>query len=143
MPFLLEERRARVAFLRELMDRADVTVAEKYRRLLEAYQIENDYGRAVDAYRGPLELDGQVLTVDFLKVGRVAFGYLTLDSARAGIWDREAGAWVEVDGEYRRSIRAGLAMANKQASFDLLTLPVAAPVEAPGPNGAAPEESGR
>ena len=38
MPFRLEERRARVLRLRDMMDQADVTASEKYRRVMEAYQ---------------------------------------------------------------------------------------------------------
>ena len=34
----IDERNKRVATLKGLMDRADVTVSEKYRRILEAYQ---------------------------------------------------------------------------------------------------------
>ena len=128
VPFLLDERRARVAHLRELMARADVTTSEKYRRLIEAYQIENDYGRAVDAYRGTLELDGTTKTVDFLKIGRVAFLYLTLDGSEAGAWDVSSKSWTDAD-DYRGEIRRGLKMANKQAAFDLLTLPLPAPSE--------------
>ncbi|MBT4765272.1 MAG: DUF3450 domain-containing protein, partial [Methylococcales bacterium] len=44
LPFLTEERNQRVAELKKIMIRADVTNAEKYRRILEAYQIENEYG---------------------------------------------------------------------------------------------------
>jgi hypothetical protein len=54
VPFLLDERTARVAGLQALMARADVTISEKYRRILEAYQIELDYGRSLDAYEGRL-----------------------------------------------------------------------------------------
>jgi hypothetical protein len=128
VPFLLDERRRRVTHLRELMARADVTTSEKYRRLIEAYQIENDYGRAVDAYRGTLELGGATMTVDFLKVGRVAFLYLTLDGSEAGAWDTTSRSWTDAS-DYRGEIRRGLKMANKQAAFDLLTLPLPAPSE--------------
>src|SRR5690606_2544825 len=44
LPFLPEERADRLAGLQDLLPRADVSLAEKYRRILEAYQIESDYG---------------------------------------------------------------------------------------------------
>src|SRR5690606_10085843 len=45
VPFRLEERRARVASLRALLGRSDVTTAEQFRNVMQAWQIENDYGR--------------------------------------------------------------------------------------------------
>ncbi len=54
VPFLAEERTERVTGLRELLSRADVTSAEKFRVVMEAWQIENDYGRTIFAYRGEL-----------------------------------------------------------------------------------------
>ncbi|HEX7025778.1 MAG TPA: DUF3450 family protein, partial [Gammaproteobacteria bacterium] len=43
VPFLSEERAERIAGLRELLRDGNFTNSEKYRRILEAYQIENDY----------------------------------------------------------------------------------------------------
>ncbi|MGH7822734.1 MAG: DUF3450 domain-containing protein, partial [Candidatus Binatia bacterium] len=40
VPFLIEERARRVATLKEMMTRADVAFSEKYRRIVEAYQVE-------------------------------------------------------------------------------------------------------
>jgi hypothetical protein len=130
VPFLLGERRERVANLKVLMDRADVTNAEKYRRLLEAYQIENDFGRTIEAYRGSLDANGETKTVDFLRVGRVVLLYQSLDGKEAGVWSQKDRAWQPLDGSYRPSIRQGLRIARKQAAPDLLRLPVPAAEDA-------------
>lgn len=136
VPFLLDERRLRVQRLRKLLERADVTVAEQYRRLMEAYSIENEYARTIEAYKGNLTVDGTDLTVDFLRIGRVTFLYQTLDQAQAGWWDQENKTWVKLGSEFRTPIRQGLRMANKQAAFDLLRLPVPAPQPPSGQEGA-------
>lgn len=132
VPFLLGERRNRIAQLRELMDRADVTNAEKYRRITEAYQIENDFGRTIEAYSGSLEGAGagDARTVDFLRIGRVILLYQTLDGDEVGVWNQAGGAWEVLDGSYRPAIRQGLRIARKQAAPDLLRLPVSAPEDA-------------
>jgi hypothetical protein len=126
LPFLLEERRERVAGLRRMMDRADVTISEKYRRLLEAFQIENEYGRTIEAYRGPLEADGQSRTVDFLRVGRNVLLYQTLDGNESGIWQPDSASWAVLSGSYRIPIRQGLRIARKQAAPDLIRIPMPA-----------------
>lgn len=135
IPFLPDERANRVASLRAMMDRADVTDSEKYRRVLEAYQVENEYGRTIEAYRGTLELDGNELTVDFLRVGRVALLYRSLDGKLTGAWDREAGQWTDLDGDHRAAIRKGLAVAREQTAPALLELPLPAAPPLPDNSG--------
>ncbi len=125
-PFLLEERRNRVARLREMMDRADVSDSEKYRRVLEAYQIENEYGRTIEAYQGSLRDGDRERAVDFLRFGRVVLVYQTLDGEESGVWNRKKGGWETLGSEYRVSIAQGLRIARKQAAPDLLRLPVPA-----------------
>ena len=127
VPFLLEERQRRVAFLKALLERSDVTVAEKFRRVLEAFEIENDYGRTIEAYKGSLDLDGTTREVDFLRVGRVALLYQTADAETYGMWDQSVRDWVPLSSEYRSQIRAGLRVARKQIAPDLLMLPISAP----------------
>lgn len=125
VPFLLEERRARVRALQELMDRADVSDAERYRQILRAYQIENDYGRSIEAYKGEL-VDGESSrAVDFLRIGRVVLLYQTLDGSETGSWDPDKRAWAPAQ-DYRSGVREGLRMARKQTAPDLLKLPVPA-----------------
>ncbi|MAZ49826.1 MAG: hypothetical protein CME65_14790 [Halobacteriovoraceae bacterium] len=123
-PFLPIERKKRVADLKEMMNRADVSTSEKFRRILEAYQVENEYGRTLEAYRGKLTTGKKDITVDFLRVGRLALAYQTLDQKKQGVWDKTAKKWVELDDDYRRSITTGLKVARKQTAPELLTLPL-------------------
>jgi hypothetical protein len=128
-PFLPEERRLRITQLKALMDRADVSVGEKYRRVLEAYQIEMEYSRTIEAGRGELASSEQSRTVDFLRIGRVGLYYLTLDRNEVGFWNPTSGQWEVLPERYNLPIRNGLRIARKQAAPDLLPLPVSAPRE--------------
>jgi len=126
LPFLPEERKHRVEMLKDMFVRADVTNAEKYRRILEAYQIENDYGNTIEAYRSDLELNGTVTEVDFLRLGRVAIYYQRLDGSESGLWSKTNKRWESLPLSYSNSIRNGLRIARKEAAPDLLILPVPA-----------------
>jgi hypothetical protein len=130
VPFLIKERRKRIEDLHGMMGRADVSSAEKFRQIMEAYQIENEFGRTIEAYRSTLELDGKETTVDMLRFGRIALLYQSLDETQSGRWDVESKAWVTLDTSYRSSIRQGLRIARKQTAPDLIRLPLTAPVDA-------------
>jgi hypothetical protein len=121
IPFLPEERQFRIAELQTLMERADVSLAEKYRRVLEAYQVETEYGRTIEAYQDELVLEEATRTVNFLRIGRVGLYYLTLDGQEAGAWDQ---GWHALDDGYRQAIDKGLKVAKKQLPPDLLVLPL-------------------
>ena len=128
VPFHMDERRQRIAFLRNNLDRSDVSVAEKFRQVLEAYKIESEYGRKIDAYKGSVEIGGTERDVNFFRVGRIALLYQTTDTEVSGAWDQASRSWVELDsGEYRNAIMKGLRIARKEASIDVLALPIAAP----------------
>jgi hypothetical protein len=126
VPFLLEERTARVQNLKDMMGRADVTISEKYRRILEAYQIELEYGRTLDAYEGRLGTGGDARTVEFVRLGRVSLMYRTLDGSEVGYWDAQKKNWVQ-DASYRDDIQQALRVARGQGAKELLTVPVPAP----------------
>lgn len=127
IPFLTDERRDRVTRLREMMDRADVAVSEKFSQVLRAYQVENDYGRTIKAYSGTIDVDGANRIVDILQMGRVALVYQTSDGEETGMWDKTANKWVTLDDSYTLPVKNGIRMARKQLSVDMLSLPVSAP----------------
>ena len=132
VPFLLDEREGRVAELHRMMKRADVTGAEKYRQIMEAYQIENEFGRTIESYRGTIDLDGRETTVDFLRFGRIALVYQSLDATQSGAWNQSSRSWMPLDSTYRSAIRNGLRIARKQSAPDLIRLPLPAGNQARG-----------
>ena len=127
VPFLLDERQNRVAGLRTLMERQDVTVAEKFRKVMEAYQIENEFGRTIEASKDTLDIDGATKEVDVLRVGRIALVYQTTDGSLSGRWDQDQRQWTSLGNEYRNQIKFGLQIARKQVAPDLVLLPVNSP----------------
>jgi hypothetical protein len=124
LPFLPHERADRLAQLQDLLPRADISLAEKYRRILEAYQVESDYGRTLEAWRGELQVDGGSRSVEFLRLGRVMLYYQTLDAHESGWWSPQSGAWEVLDGSARRPITQAIAIARQQQAPDYLVLPV-------------------
>ena len=129
VPFLLEERKARVARLRTIMDLSDVTVSEKYRQIMDAYQIETTYGRDIEAYTGLLKIDGESRQVDFLRIGRTSLTYQTPDQEETGFWNKQAGQWEKLPNKYQSYVTQGLRVARKQVTPNLLELPIEAPGE--------------
>lgn len=124
IPFLPDERSQRLAQLEALMERADINLSEKYRRILEAYQVETEYGRTIEAYQGELKTDDATRTVNFLRIGRVNLYYQTLDERESGVWDQQTQAWHTLPRSDNKAITQGLKVALKQLPPDLLILPV-------------------
>jgi hypothetical protein len=128
VPFLPEERAKRIATLKSVLASGDISISEKYRRILEAYQIEMEYGRTLDAYTGTLGEGDAARTVQFVRMGRLSLMYQTLDGAETGYWDASQKQWV-VDPSYERDVEHALSVAKKEGAPELVMAPVPAPVE--------------
>lgn len=128
VPFFKEERDQRIARIRELMATVDASPSEKFRRVMEAYQIEMEYGRTLEAYEGKLGDTDDARAVEFLRVGRIALLYQSLDRNETGYWDASKQGWV-IDNSYRHDFTRNLEIAKKIGAPDLLVVPVPAPQE--------------
>ncbi len=124
LPFHQEERLAAVLQLKQHLDRPELSMAERFRLLLEAYRIEQDYGVTVEAWRGPLPVAGETLSVEYLRVGRTALYYQTLDRERSGLWDRSRSDWQALDAAYNRGLSQAMRVARNQSAPQLLELPL-------------------
>ncbi|GLS90986.1 DUF3450 domain-containing protein [Psychromonas marina] len=123
-PFLPDERQQRLVQLQAMMDKADVSDAEKFRRLLTAYHIEAEYGSKMGQYQGDLTLDGVDRTVNYFYLGRVVFVAVSLDSNSVWLWDRKNNNWMSIDSSYARDINKAIRIAQKTDIPALLKLPL-------------------
>ncbi|MXZ56612.1 MAG: DUF3450 domain-containing protein [Gammaproteobacteria bacterium] len=131
-PFELEERTQRVADLREVVNRYDVEISEKFAQVLRAYEIESDFGRTMDVSQKKLALppDGEEHNVNILRVGRIALVYQTLQGDETGWWNPHSKEWERLPNKYNTPIKNGIKMANKQLTSGLFQVPILAPEDA-------------
>ena len=127
IPFLMEERSKRVNDLSEIMERSDVSVAEKFRKVMEAYQIEMDYGTTNEWYTESLNVDGAVREYNMLRVGRVGLYFQSDDTSITGWWNSETGGYELLGSEYRNEVRKGIRVARQLIAPELILLPFPAP----------------
>jgi hypothetical protein len=124
LPFLMSERTERVNNLKSTMDRGDISTSEKFRLITEAYKTELEYGRTIEAYRDNILIDDVETSADFLRIGRIALTYLTVDGSKGGYWDTNSSSWEKSTSSIKRSTADALKVATKQAPPALIKIPV-------------------
>jgi len=124
LPFLLDERRTRLESLKALMIKPDTLIPEKYRRVLEAYEIEREFGYTLESYQEEIQLGESMKLVTMLRVGRIGLYYQTQNGNSLGFWNTETDQWQSLSSDYRETIQQGILMASEQATPTLLRLPV-------------------
>jgi hypothetical protein len=130
LPFHHEERISAVLQLKQRLNQTQLSVADKFRLVLEAYQLEQDYGNKLEAWRGPLQWQGEELSVEYLRVGRVALYFQTLDGATCGYWSTEKDDWVNLDTRFNRGVAEALRVARNQTAPQLIQVPMLVPGDA-------------
>jgi hypothetical protein len=124
LPFLMKDRRARVAALDRELSRPDVTSAEKLRRLLEVLQIETGYGSTVEVVQDRVAVGSDTVFVDLLKLGRLALFWRTPDGERAGEFDPGTRSWTELPDRFHGDIHEAMDMAARIRPVEITELPL-------------------
>ena len=129
IPFLGDERRSRVERLTRLMEDPSSSPAQRYRLLIEAYQIESEYGRTIEAYRSDIETAERVYEdVDVLRIGRQGLIFKTDDDEVLKRYNNETGTWVDLDKSFMPDdVKTAMRVAREQIPPELLFIPVTAP----------------
>ncbi len=132
IPFLMEERAGRIDELKNIMERSDVSVAEKFRKVMEAYQIEMDYGTSSEWYREELNVDGATREYNMFRVGRIGLYFQSDDTNITGWFNADTKQYELLGNEHRNEVRKGIRIARQLIAPELILLPFPAAEEAEG-----------
>jgi hypothetical protein len=123
IPFRETERKARVEDIKQMMADPDVSPAEQYRRILNAYEIETNYGYQVESYEGAHpSKPGNV--VNFVRFGRSSWVYMSKDESEMATYDLASNEWRPVTGADAISMRQAIRVANEEAAPAIVYAPV-------------------
>ena len=123
MPFNLSERLARVDRMKQTLSDPDVSPAEQYRQVLNAFKIEVSYGQGIDSYEGAHpSKPGNV--VNFLRFGRVALLYMTKDESEVGRYNLETRSWDVLTGADAIALRQAVRISKGEAAPNIVYAPV-------------------
>jgi len=127
IPYKRAEREERIQRIRGYLTNANISAAERFRQVLEAYSIENAYGKSIDVYQDTLALDSGELTVNVLQVGRTGLYYQTLDGLVSGYWDKRETGWIALDSSYNEGITNAIRITQGKETKGLMSLPLPSP----------------
>ncbi len=125
-PFLHEERQDRLLRLTKVMENIDLTIAEKYRKLMEALFVEADYGNTIEVTREKIDIggNGEDIVADIFRLGRLSLFALTLDRREAVSYNVAQHKWLPLNPMHIPAIQSAVEMAEKQRSIDILAMPL-------------------
>ena len=129
VPFKSEQREEAIEALFDNLDSAKFSAAEKFRQILEIYDIESEYSLSLETYRDLVDIngDGAEVEVDMLRIGRVALMYQTKDKSQTGAWNKATRSWETLASDYRRPVDQGIRIAKKLAPQDVMEMPINVP----------------
>ncbi len=130
LPFHLQERQQRLSFIKNALSNPSISDSEKFRQVLEGYQIESEYGKKIDAYTDTIKINGINVNVNILRVGRIALVAQTKDEKITLVWSKKQQEWIRLPTSYRNPVRQGIRIARKQATINMMMLPIDAPENA-------------
>ncbi|TRO96557.1 DUF3450 domain-containing protein [Glycocaulis profundi] len=126
LPFQTDQRRARLDNLERTLGEANVSPAEKYRVILNAYEIESSYGRGLATYTEEVDVDGTPEQADILRFGRIAMIRMIRD--RMEIMTADNLEWRPLSNQYANNVQRALRIAQEVTTPEVFVAPLPGPV---------------
>lgn len=124
LPYLKAERHQRVRAAHESLNDQNVSIGQKFQRVMGVLMAEVEHGNSVDVGPKKIYLEKQQVLVDVLRLGRLSLFCQTPDRRTAGYFNPAQNAWQPLPPRYNAAIHAAIEIASKQRSAELLTLPL-------------------
>ena len=124
LPFLKEERRKRLNILKEVIEGSNFSLAEKYRKVMEALFIEAEYGNTIEVYQDRINIDGKEVEGDVFRLGRIALFFQSPDKKITAVFDPSTSSWKTLSRRYADDVSAAIEITKKRRPVELLILPI-------------------
>ena len=124
LPFDFDERKRRLAFLRSAMDKNELPLAERFRRLLEVISIEVAYGYGQQVNQDVIVIDEKPMQVNLLRLGRLAWFYMTPDEQQFGWFDRTTRQWNSIPINEQGDLRLAMAITMNKQIAEIVNVPL-------------------
>jgi len=128
LPFQMDLRRSRLDNIEEALGDSQVSPAEKYRLILNAFDIEASYGRSLRAYNEPVERDGVSEEATILQLGRVAL-IRRFNDGTMEMLTKDNREWRRVPGGMANDVDRAIRIAQEVTTPEVFVIPL------PGPSG--------
>jgi chromosome segregation ATPase len=126
LPFQAEQRQARLDNIERTLGDANVSPAEKYRVILNAYEIEASYGRGLSTYTEEVDVDGTPEQADILRFGRLAM--IRIIRGDLEIMTADNREWRPLSGQYANNVQRALRIAQEVTTPEVFVAPLPGPV---------------
>jgi len=123
-PFLKEERAMRIKSLEKMMKDHGISVAEKYRRVMEALFVEAGYGSTIEVYQDKIIMGTETTIGNIFRLGRVSLFFLSLDRQHCARFNVAQNAWHPLSGDYLPAICSAVEIGARKKPVELLSLPL-------------------
>jgi hypothetical protein len=124
LPFLTPERNQRLLEIKKTLFDPEIAAAEKYRRVMEALQVETEYRHTVEVYPQEIEVAGEKKMVEILRLGGLALFWRSPDGESVGEYDRLEQEWQPLHKRYQTPINKAMEIALKQRTIEMVSLPI-------------------
>ena len=133
LPFLMDLRQSRMDNIRTNLGDSQISPAETYRQILNAYEIEASYGRGIDVYDEEVDVEGTPQGVTVLRLGRIALIRRFKSGSREGdlqIMTKANQEWRDLPSSYAGNVQKAIRIGNEVTTPDVFSVPMPGPTQA-------------
>jgi len=124
LPFLIDERKNRLSRLNSVLEDSEVSIAEKFRKIMEVLFIEAEYGNTIEVYQDKILFNKENVLGNIFRLGRISLFFLSLDQKNAAYFNVGSKKWTALDPYFIPEIQAAIEIGKKRRPVELLCLPL-------------------